>query len=292
MQWDNRNDAAWNRGLEAARRYREQFGSLMVPKNYKSDSGFALGQWIVNTRQSRAEGKLSQERTRQLDELGMSWNALDSRWEQGYALAAQYAAEYKDLNVPADYVTPTGEALGKWLRNQCRAYTNGSLSPDQVARLEAIGMYWGNRNDRQWNEVYQAAKRYFEANGNLDVPVAYVSPEGYTLGKWVRRQQYARQNPEKSSAVLSPERIALLDAIGMQWEKSDSWQHRLKLAQEYKRIHGTAQIPAAYKTSDGIWLGRWMYQQKKLLQSGSEKLSAEQKEQLKGLLEDYVKISA
>lgn len=292
MQWDNRNDAAWNRGLEVARQYRERFGNLMVPKNYKSDSGFALGQWIVNARQSRAEGKLSGERTRQLDELGMSWNALDSRWEQGYALAVQYAAEYKNLNVPADYVTPNGEALGKWLRNQCRAYTNGSLSPDQIARLEAIGMYWGNRYDRQWMEVYQAAKRYFEANGNLDVPVAYVTPEGYALGKWVRRQQYACQNLEKSSAVLSQKRIALLDAIGMQWEKPDPWQHRLKLAQEYKHIHGTAQIPAAYKTPDGIWLGRWMYQQKKLLQSGSGKLSAEQKKQLKGLLEDYVKISA
>ncbi|WP_337626416.1 helicase associated domain-containing protein [Phocaeicola sp.] len=86
-----------------------------------------------------------------------------------------------------------------------------------------IGIYWGNRNDRQWNEVYGAAKRYFEVNGDLDVPVAYVSPEGYALGKWVRRQQYAYRNPEKSNAILSQERIELLDAIGMQWEKPDPW---------------------------------------------------------------------
>lgn len=151
---------------------------------------------------------------------------------------------------------------------------------------------WGNRNDRQWNEVYGAAKRYFEANGNLDVSVAYVSPEGYALGKWVRRQQYAYRNPEKSNAILSQERIELLDAIGMQWEKPDPWQHRYELAQEYKRCHGNLDIPAKYKTADGIWLSRWVYNQKRLLQSRPEKLSEEQKKKLKELLGYYVKISA
>ena len=153
-------------------------------------------------------------------------------------------------------------------------------------------MCWGSRYDCQWNESYQAAKRYFGANGNLDVPVAYISPEGYAFGKWVRRQQYARRNPEKSNAILSPQRIVLLDAIGMQWEKPDSWQHRYKLAQGYKKEHGNLDIPAKYKTADGIWLGRWVYEQKRLLQSGSEKLSKKQKEQLKELLGYYVKISA
>ena len=153
-------------------------------------------------------------------------------------------------------------------------------------------MQWGSRYDRQWNEVYQAAKRYFEANGDLDVPVAYVTPEGYALGKWVRRQQYAYRKPEKSNAILSPQRVALLDAIGMQWEKHDPWQHRYELAQEYKKQYGNLEIPAKYKTADGIWLSRWMYNQKRLLQSGSEKLSEEQKKKLKELLGYYVKISA
>ena len=91
----------------------------------------------------------------------------------------------------------------------------------QIARLDSIGMVWGNRNDRQWNQGYQEAKRYFEAHGDLRVPVNYVSPEGYALGKWVKRQRYTRQNPEKSCAVLTEERIAKLDAIGMRWEKSN-----------------------------------------------------------------------
>ena len=78
----------------------------------------------------------------------------------------------------------------------------------------------------------------------------------------------------------------------MRWEKPDPWQHRLKLAQEYKKEHGDLVIPAAYKTEDGIWLGRWLYEQKRLLNSNSGKLDEKKKEQLKELLGYYVKISA
>ena len=92
----------------------------------------------------------------------------------------------------------------------------------QIARLDSIGMVWGNRNDRQWNQGYQEAKRYFEAHGDLRVPVNYVSPEEYDLGKWVKRQRYTRQNPEKSCGALTEERMERLDAIGMIWNKMGS----------------------------------------------------------------------
>ena len=292
MKWGNRNDAAWEHGLEEARKFREQFGNLQVPAKYKTKNDYPLGKWINNARKRRSDGKLTEERIRQLDQMGMIWSVFDAKWEQGYALAMNYAAKHGDLNVPVNYTTEEGKKLGAWILNQRTAYAKEMLSQDQIGRLEKIGIYWGNRNDRQWNEVYGAAKRYFEANGDLDVPVAYVSPEGYALGKWVRRQQYAYRNPEKSNAILSQERIELLDDVGMQWEKPDSWQHRYELAQEYKKQYGNLEIPAKYKTADGIWLSRWVYNQKRLLQSGSEKLSEEQKKKLKELLGYYVKISA
>ena len=93
---------------------------------------------------------------------------------------------------------------------------------DTGDRLDSIGMVWGNRNDRQWNQGYQEAKRYFEAHGDLRAPVNYVSPEGYALGKWVKRQRYTRLNPEKSSSALTEERMERLDAIGMIWNKMGS----------------------------------------------------------------------
>ena len=115
-------------------------------------------------------------------------------------------------------------------------------------------MYWGNRNDRQWNEGYQEAKRYFDAHGDLNVPAGYVSPDGYNLGNWVKRQRYTRHNPEKSCAVLTEERIAKLDEIGMRWEKADSRTQRLELAQEPKRKSESLNVLADHKTGEGIGL--------------------------------------
>lgn len=80
--------------------------------------------------------------------------------------------------------------------------------------------------------------------------------------------------------------MELLDKIGMQWEKPDPWQHRYELAQEYLQEHGDLLIPAKYKTDDGIWLGRWLYEQKVLLRKQSPKLNAEQIEKLRKLLDE------
>lgn len=284
MEWGNRKEIAWQHGFEVAKKYYDTYGNLMVAGKYVDPDGYPLGKWIIKTRQQKLNSRLKEDRIAQLEEIGMVWSVFDAKWEKAYALAAAYYEENGNLNIPRSYVTATGERLGQWLASQQWSYPKGKLSDEQVERLNRIGMYWGNRNDRQWNDAYQAAKLYFEAHGNLKVPVAYVSPDGYALGKWVKRQRYTRLNPEKSCGVLTPERIARLDAIGMQWDKPDPWQHRYELAQEYKKIHGNLDIPAKYKTADGIWLSRWVYDQKRLLQSVSEKLSDAQKQQLRVLL--------
>ena len=221
MVWGNRKEIAWQHGFEVAKKYHDTYGNLMVPGKYTDPDGYPLGQWIIKTRQQKLNGRLKEERVAQLDEIGMVWNIFDAKWEKAYALAAAYYEENGNLNIPRSYVTAAGERLGQWVASQQWAYPKGKLTDEQVERLNRIGMYWGNRNDRQWNEGYQEAKRYFDAHGDLNVPAEYVSPGGYNLGNWVKRQRYTRHNPEKSCAVLTEERIAKLDAIGMRWEKSN-----------------------------------------------------------------------
>ena len=218
MVWGNRKEIAWQHGFEVARKYHDTYGNLMVARKYVDPDGYPLGQWIIKTRQQKLNGRLKEERIAQLDELGMVWNIFDTKWEKAFALAAAYYEENGNLNIPRSYVTAAGERLGQWVASQQWAYPKGKLTDEQVERLSRIGMYWGNRNDRQWNEGYQEAKRYFDAHGDLNVPAGYVSPGGYNLGNWIKRQRYTRQNPEKSCAVLTEERIAKLDEIGMRWE--------------------------------------------------------------------------
>ena len=224
MVWETRSETAWARGLEAARRYRQQYGDLQVPSAYKDADGFALGNWIRNTRSRFGSGGLKESQIRELDALGMVWNSIDAKWERCYAEAALYCEKHGSLNLAPKYVSPSGIRLGAWVENQRAYYLKGELSDDKIRRLEAIGMLWEGRNDRQWLRAYEAAARYFQQYGDLNIPYQYVSPEGIRLGYWVVRQRAAykgRFSIEKKTnrKPLSYERKHLLDAIGMNWHE-------------------------------------------------------------------------
>ena len=283
IAWKQRMEQAWERGYAAAREYRGEYGNLMVPVRYREKNGFALGEWIVYNRQRFLGNNLSTDRVERLEALGMVWDTVQDIWEQSYCAAVQYWLDHGTLEVPVKYTTPEGVALGVWLGSQRAAYKAGTIKPVQKAWLEALDVDWTNRNDRKWQAAYDAAARYYQAHGDLNVPSEYIDPDGVLLGKWVSRQRYAWQNPDRSSARLTPERKALLDQLGMVWQKPDSWQHRYELAAAYKAAHGSLELPAQYRTEEGIWLGSWLSRQKQLLQNGDKSLRGERVKALKEL---------
>ena len=70
--------------------------------------------------------------------------------------------------------------------------------------------------EASWELLYLYAKRYYEDNGNLNVPFNYKTPEGYSLGTWIftQRQVYSK----KRNGILTPEQIKKLESIGMVWD--------------------------------------------------------------------------
>ncbi len=284
MVWGSVSEMAWMRAYEAAKAYFETYGNLLVPRQYETGDGIKLGAWVMNQRQNYAtygiSKRLTPERITRLNEIGMVWSAVSYQWEQNFAQAAKYYETHGNLEVPADYETADGFRLGGWIQ-QLRANHNGNgqgraLTAQQTARLDDIGMRWTNRYDGMWQQQYENAKRFYQHHGHLDVPVSYMAPDGSALGKWISRQR-------SGAGRLSAERVALLNQIGMLWAQ-DPWQYRFSLAKDYKNTHGTAKIPAQHKTPDGIWLGKWLYLQKKELASDKPKLTEEQKSMLQQLL--------
>ena len=297
MIWDDRAEFAWKRGLEHAKAYFEEHGNLLVPAKYKAKDDFALGHWIMTKRKDCSNGRMTEEEIRQLDALGMAWNAVSAKWERGYAEAAAYYEQYADLEVPTKYITESGLKLGAWISYQKDAYQKGLLSTERIHRLEQIGMNWGERNYRRWMEQYHAAERYYQVHGDLDVPANYVTEDGIKLGKWIATLRHARKKQTDVRTKLTPERIAMLDTIGMQWVKptakaktvrlsrEEQWEARLECVKAYQKKYGDLNIPAKYKTDEGFWLGRWWYLQKKLLREEPGKLKPEQVEKLEEVLE-------
>ena len=111
--------------------------------------------------------------------------SLSSSWDHYFSEASIYYAEHGSLNIPKRYTTPAGLSLGEWLTTQRRVRAGqipGNLTEQQIARLDSIGMVWGNRKEIAWQHGFEVAKKYHDTYGNLMVPGKYTDPDGYPLG--------------------------------------------------------------------------------------------------------------
>jgi superfamily II DNA or RNA helicase len=265
MVWGSYRDISWEKYYKEARKYYEEHGSLNTNVNDVTDSGIRLGAWICQLRTYRKSGiqksYLTEERIRALDGIGMIWDVPDYLWEENFAECLQYYREHGNLDIPNAYISPGGLKIGGWIRRQRllrKGKTNGAkLTQEQIARLDGIGMVWKTKPEQQWEKGYAEAKAYYEENGNLNVPVSYVSPDGYKLGGWIADRR------EKGKEKHSKEQQGRLDALGMVWVKPDSWEVRYGLAREYYEEHGNLNIPSKYR-ADGIWLAKWVNEQKQV----------------------------
>ncbi len=187
------------------------------------------------------------------------------------ALWNQYdlIAERGDLNVPANYVTDDGLKLGSWISRLRTCRRNGSegkyLTACRIKDLDKIGMIW-DVSDYMWQKYYGACLTYRGIYHNLDVPAGYVTGDGLRLGVWISqiRSVYRKTG---SNYKLTDEQIKALSDIGMIWEKPDSWAVRYSLAKEYFRQNGNLSM-STNCVINGIWLGKWLEQQRKDYKSG------------------------
>ena len=89
--------------------------------------------------------------------------SLSSSWDHYFSEASIYYAEHDSLNIPKRYTTPAGLSLGEWLTTQRRVRAGqipGNLTEQQIARLDSIGMEWGNRNDAAGNVVWKKRENF------------------------------------------------------------------------------------------------------------------------------------
>lgn len=266
MIWQSISDLNWEKNIAALKEYSAEYGNADVKVDYVTESGIALGRWIANLRTWHS-GKvktnyLTPERIKLLNDLGMIWDKIDFLFERNYAAAAKYYKTHGSLDIPLDYVCPeTRLKLGTWLIRLRRKYQKNpaSIPEEQKKRLEAIGMQWEDKYTRQWNEGLQEATAYFQEHGHLNVPYTYRSPNRFALYNWL-----SNRLDEYRSGRMSAERYEALSAVGMVWEKEDPWQVRYRLAKEYYDEHGTLEgMPADY-APDGVWVNKWLNEQKQI----------------------------
>lgn len=287
--FDKLNDtltASWDLMYEAAEKYYNENGSLDVPKRYVTPEGYTLGTWLTTQRlvhEGKIKGLLTDEQTQKLESIGMRWaSTRDVAWEKYYAAAKAYYEAHGDLMVSISEKNYQGVNLGAWIANLRTYYKSGIrtayLTPERIKALETIGMVW-SAVDYLWERNYYAAVKFHQKNGHLDVPAGYVDEDGIRLGAWIFSLRAAQKNTNKR-AKLTDEQFRRLNEIGMLWgNKQDIlWQKNYQAVCAYQKKYGHLDIPAAYETSAGLRIGRWLRLQREMHAKGA--LPAERKESL------------
>lgn len=68
-----KSQLAWEEQYNEAKAFYEKEGHLLVPKNYRTDTGKQLSVWIKRQRSYYHQKKLTQEQIKMLNDICMDW---------------------------------------------------------------------------------------------------------------------------------------------------------------------------------------------------------------------------
>lgn len=204
-------------------------------------------------------GNLTSEKINKLNEIGMVWNAREVSFDRAYEELRLYHDTYGNQDIKAKYVSPSGFNLGKWVSQKrvlVKKYgIDAVLDSEKQRKFNELGMIW-DKNKEKDDLFIDAAESYYKVNGDINIPVNYISDDGLSLGNWLSQLKAGGKNGKKN---LSEEQIARLKKLGFSTESkfSAQWIEKYELARQYYETHGDLNIPLSY-TLDGVKFGKWI----------------------------------
>ena len=275
FEWHERGDersmdAYWDRMFAHLERFREEQGHTEVPSSYREVRG--LGDWVSNQREANNQGVLRPERRERLAAIGFAWQSTrradHERWERRFAQLLGFRARFGHCRVPNKWKEDI--PFGHWVHVQRAFKGRGTLSPERIQRLNAIGFEWHGPHSRsylyddRWAKMLAHLVEYQKQHGDTQVPPSF-SPHG--LGSWVGNQREARRK-----GTLRPDRREQLEAMGFDWRGMhkagrERWERRFAQLVAYRQQHGHCRVPAKWR--EDAQFGHWVDNQRAFKKAGT-----------------------
>ena len=275
LEWSP-EDEAWNQMLQKLRAFKSEHGHCQVPSAWPQNP--ALPRWVGKQLAQHEAGELRNDRRRELERIGLlsegsRRSRQEERWTERLAELAQFMERHGHCNIPRDW--PENPTLAKWAwRHRAENY-RGRLRPDRKERLEQLGFAWRVENEHLknlWELRFNELLAFTERFGHTRVPAKW--EENIPLGHWRHIQRAFRRQGK-----LSPERIARLNAIGFEWAEPNShgktrdeiwpelWETMFAQLGQFKERHGHCNVPKVWP--ENPVLGEWVSRQRTRHRQGS-----------------------
>jgi hypothetical protein len=150
QQIERRTDRNWKRFIAALKVYKAEHGNLLIPGVYKDSNNFILGQTAVEYRMAYRRGELITEKVEILNSLEFPWevekpNNAQFYWENFVGELNLYKSTFGNLDVPNEYVSPSGFRLGNRTRYTRTLNNKGELENYKIEQLSLMEFPWGRK---------------------------------------------------------------------------------------------------------------------------------------------------
>jgi len=276
--WIWRADSSANRVtgaeyLERLRDYVKCEGHTVMSKDYTTEDGCNLGDWVARQRSQWWSSDLSRKREHALEEVPeWTWDYSGLKWTDGLECTRKYMEKQGHTNVPRKYVTPDGMPLGEWIFVQQVLFGYGKMTTNHQRELEEIpGWVW----DPTWDHWMTRLRLFVIKWGHTLVSVDFCSVSDFPLVEWVDyyRKRYVIGTVSRSQRDMldrlpgwTETCLALAERqYGHAWLQercAPSWVKGYKLLRTYAEREGHTFVPRHCTTPDGYLLGRWVSDQR------------------------------
>ncbi len=136
---------------ELLKKYKEEFGDLLIKETYVTPQGDSLGSWFGTIRDKFRRNQLEHSQIKLLQEIGvpfvMGESCRDIRFKRSFERGCSETLKIKEAKgsgyVPCSYKTPEGFCLGGWQFRIKEMFMGGLLTEDEILQIDNLGLIKG-----------------------------------------------------------------------------------------------------------------------------------------------------
>jgi len=133
---------SWEEKFQKLKDFHERNGHCKVPLKLDRQ----LNSWVDAQRQANKQGRLSEERIKKLESLGVQW--IVKSWESKFKKLKEFKENHGHCNVPLH----SEKQLYRWVVDQRRAHKRGKLSVERIRKLEDLGIRLTSKKESRFKD--------------------------------------------------------------------------------------------------------------------------------------------